>query len=85
MTRIGAPAFLLAAVCAAALSAADGDWPQWRGPDSHRASQRRPVLLKQWPAAGPKLAWKIKGLGDGFSTPSVAGGRVYILGTKGQG
>src|SRR5262249_61132986 len=31
---------------------------------------------------GPPLLWKIKGLGDGFSTPSVARGRIYVMGTR---
>ena len=66
-------------------TAGENDWPQWRGPDRTGLSAEK-GLLKQWSADGPPLAWKIKGLGDGFSTPSVADGRVYVLGTKaGQG
>jgi outer membrane protein assembly factor BamB len=41
-------------------------------------------LLKQWPKEGPKLLWKATGLGGGYSTPSVAGGRVFTMGMKGQ-
>src|SRR5262249_27348889 len=39
----------------------------------------------KWPREGPKLAWKITGLGAGYSTPSLVGGRIYVMGTrKGQ-
>jgi outer membrane protein assembly factor BamB len=60
-----------------------GDWQAWRGPDRTGVSTET-GLLKEWPKEGPKLVWKITGLGDGFSTPSVAGGRIYLLGTKGK-
>ncbi len=52
------------------------DWPQWQGPD-RTAHSKETGLLKDWPKNGPPLAWKIKGLGGGDSTPSVAAGRVY--------
>jgi len=59
------------------------DWPQWRGPD--RTGQSKETgLLKEWPVDGPKQLWKITGLGDGYSTPSVSAGRIYLLGTKGN-
>ena len=51
------------------------DWPQWQGPD-RAAHSKETGLLKEWLKAGP-LAWKIKGLGGGDSTPSVAAGRIY--------
>jgi len=67
----------------AQLKAAPGDWPGWRGADRTGLSSET-GLLKEWPADGPKLLWKIKGLGDGYSTPSLAGGRIYVMGTRGQ-
>lgn len=66
---------------AAALSAAD--WPQWRGPTRMNVS-RETGLLKKWPADGPKLLWKVTGLGSGYGSPSTAGGKLYVMGTKGQ-
>jgi outer membrane protein assembly factor BamB len=69
---------------AAQLKAAAGDWPAWRGPDRTGLSPET-GLLKQWPADGPKLAWKISGLGDGYSTPSIAAGKIFLMGTKGKG
>ena len=59
------------------------DWPQWRGPDRTNISKET-GLLKDWPKEGPKQLWKITGLGDGFSTPSINAGRIYLLGTKGN-
>jgi outer membrane protein assembly factor BamB len=78
-------AFLAAAVqpVAAQLKAAPGDWPAWRGPDRTGLSKET-GLLKEWPKEGPKLLWKADGLGTGYSTPSVAGGRIYLMGTKGR-
>jgi len=74
-------ALLASALLTAAALGDDRDWPQWRGP-ARTGLSTETGLLKKWPEGGPKLAWKIKGLGDGFSTPSVASGRLYILGTK---
>jgi outer membrane protein assembly factor BamB len=73
----------LAAFCtgAAALHSADTDWPQWRGP-ARTGLSTETGLLKSWPKDGPTLAWRIEGLGKGYSTPTVTGGKIYILGTK---
>jgi outer membrane protein assembly factor BamB len=76
-------ALIAFAAGAAALHSADNDWPQWRGPDRTGVSTEK-GLLKEWPKDGPKLAWKITGLGAGYSTPSVANGRVFVMGTKGE-
>ncbi len=65
----------------AQVPAGPGDWPAWRGSDRTGVSKEI-GLLKQWPTDGPPLLWKIKGLGDGFSTPSVANGRIYVMGTR---
>lgn len=57
------------------------DWPQWQGPKRDAVSTET-GLLKSWPKDGPALLWTAKGLGDGFSTPSVAGGRIYTMGNR---
>src|SRR5262245_26309173 len=62
---------------------AAGDWPGWRGADRTGVSTET-GLLKEWPRDGPKLLWKTTGLGGGYSTPAVAGGRIYLLGTREQ-
>src|SRR5262245_35180305 len=59
------------------------DWPQWQGPDRNAVSKET-GLLKEWPADGPPLAWKATGLGGGYSTPSVAAGRVFGMGYRGD-
>ena len=60
-------------------AAASADWPQWRGPNRDGVSKET-GLLKQWPEAGPPLAWKATGLGAGHSSVSVAKGRIYTMG-----
>jgi outer membrane protein assembly factor BamB len=59
------------------------DWPQWQGAD-RTAVSRETGLLKSWPKEGPPLAWKVKGVGGGFSTPSIAAGRVFGMGFVGD-
>ncbi|HVK14979.1 MAG TPA: PQQ-binding-like beta-propeller repeat protein [Gemmataceae bacterium] len=56
------------------------DWPQYRGPNRDGVSTE-PGLFKTWPADGPKRAWMIDTLGEGFSGPAVVGDGVFILGT----
>ena len=58
------------------------DWPQWRGPKRNGISQEV-GLLKQWPAEGPKLVWQLNDIGDGYSTPSVVGSRIYLMSNRG--
>ena len=62
-------------------SASAADWPQWRGPQRTGISEET-GLLKEWPKDGPKLVWQIKDVGDGYSTPSVVGDRLYLLTNK---
>lgn len=58
------------------------NWPQWRGPERDGISKET-GLLTEWPAEGPRLVWQVDGLGDGFSTPAVANGRIYLINNKG--
>src|SRR5947209_20216716 len=58
------------------------DWPQWQGPDRTAVSKEK-GLLQEWPKDGPPLAWKAKGLGGGDSAPSVAGGKLFGMGSRG--
>jgi outer membrane protein assembly factor BamB len=60
--------------------ASDGtDWNQFRGPKRDAISPDT-GLLKEWPASGPPIAWKTKGLGSGYSSVCVSGARVYTMG-----
>lgn len=74
-----AAAAVSAAPVAGATAPAVGPWPQWRGPRRDNVSDET-GLLKDWPKGGPPLAWKAKGVGLGYASPSVAGGRVYTMG-----
>lgn len=79
------PALVLACLVSAAfVSAAPNrstEWPQWRGPNRDGISKDS-GLLTQWPQAGPPLAWKASGLGGGFSSLAISGGRIYTLGDR---
>ena len=63
-------------------SASAADWPQWRGPQRNGISQET-GLLKEWPKEGPKPMWQAREVGSGYSTPSVVGDRLYVLGNEG--
>jgi outer membrane protein assembly factor BamB len=54
-----------------------GDWPQWRGPNRDGIS-RETGLLANCPKDGPKKLWQTKA-SVGYSSLSVAGGRVFSL------
>jgi len=61
-----------------------GDWPQWRGPMRDGVS-RESGLLKSWEKKQPKLVWRGEGLGAGYASVSVAGGRVFTSGNLPSG
>ncbi|MCD6393431.1 MAG: PQQ-like beta-propeller repeat protein [Planctomycetes bacterium] len=58
-------------------------WPQWRGPRRDGISEEK-GLLPRWPEGGPKLLWKVDGLGRGWSSPIVTGRRLYVTGDVGD-
>ncbi|SVC77500.1 uncharacterized protein METZ01_LOCUS330354, partial [marine metagenome] len=68
--------FLLLPFFNSFLSAAD--WPRWLGPSGDGTS-----VEKGWKANLEKVAWKAK-VGVGFSTVSVAGGRLFTMGHDGE-
>lgn len=63
----------------AATSARGDDWPQWRGLQRDNVS-RETGLLKEWPAGGPPLLWRVEGIGEGIGSVSVAGGLIFTAG-----
>jgi outer membrane protein assembly factor BamB len=71
------------ALSASATTQALEDWPQWRGPHRDGLSAEK-NLLKSWPPAGPPLAWRVGGAGEGYSSFAVAGGRIFTLGARGD-
>jgi outer membrane protein assembly factor BamB len=60
-----------------------GSWPQFRGPDRDNVSTET-GLLDEWPADGPKLRYEQKKLGEGFSTVSISGGKIFTMGNQGN-
>jgi outer membrane protein assembly factor BamB len=72
-------AFVGMIVVGTATQAADS--PRFRGPAADGVFPET-GLLKQWPEAGPKLAWSVKGLGKGYSSAAVVGGTVYVTGME---
>ena len=62
--------------------AAAAEWPQFHGPNRDNTSADT-GLLKQWPKGGPPRLWEASGIGEGYSCPAIAGGRVYITGSIG--
>jgi outer membrane protein assembly factor BamB len=61
---------------------AGADWPGFRGPARDGKSPDK-GLLKEWPAGGPARLWNVEGIGKGFSSVAVSGGRVYVTGETG--
>lgn len=68
------------------MSASASDWPRWRGPNGDGTSDEK-GLLQEWPEGGPKVVWEAE-IGPGIrkgnyravgSSPSVAGGRVFLI------
>ena len=59
------------------------DWPQWRGPRRDGISEEK-GLLPSWPAGGPKRLWTASGIGNGYSSPIVVDGTIYITGDRGD-
>ncbi|MCC6694010.1 MAG: PQQ-like beta-propeller repeat protein [Candidatus Hydrogenedentes bacterium] len=68
-----------AAILGQAAWAGNAEWPSFRGPN-HDGRSLDTGLLKEWPAEGPTLVWKFDGLGRGFSSAALSGGRIFITG-----
>ena len=61
---------------------ADKDWSQWRGANRDGISQET-GLLQDWPKLGPPQVWRAAGIGNGYSSFSTSGARLYTLGARG--
>ena len=64
------------AVLAIELPARADDWPQWLGPQRD-GIWRETGLVEKFPAGGPTVRWRTP-IGEGYSGPVVAQGRVII-------
>jgi outer membrane protein assembly factor BamB len=72
---------LLCLTLATAMSAADPGWPQFRGPGGSAVADdaRLPVI---W-STTKHIAWAVEIPGDGWSSPVVAGDRVFVTSARG--
>jgi outer membrane protein assembly factor BamB len=69
-----APLWILSLLIHGMIFAAD--WPQWRGPNRDGVWSE-PGILTSFPAAGLEPKWTVP-VGYGYSSPVIAGGRVYL-------
>ncbi|MDB4862027.1 PQQ-binding-like beta-propeller repeat protein [Pirellulaceae bacterium] len=53
------------------------DWTQWLG-NARDGVWREANILTTFPEDGPKLLWK-SSIGSGYSGPSIANGKVYVM------
>ena len=56
----------------------EGSWPGFRGPGADNISPDQTKLLRQWPADGPKVLWRVD-MGEGYAGAAVADGRVFVF------
>ena len=56
---------------------------KWRGPDSDGIYPET-GLLKRWPAEGLKLLWSFDGMDQGFTSPAISGGFIYMASMMGE-
>jgi outer membrane protein assembly factor BamB len=86
---LGFAPLALALLAEGASGPRSAEWPQWRGPNRDGISPET-GLLKAWPTDGPRLLWNSRivnqkrGIGRGYSSVSVAGGRVFTMGDRGK-
>src|SRR4051794_39167242 len=64
-------------MCVSTASARADDWPEWLGA-KRDGVWRETGILEKFPPGGPKVLWRSP-LGPGYSGPSVANGRVYLM------
>lgn len=53
----------------------------WRGPDRQGIYHEK-GLLQEWPAGGPAMLWAFRELGNGFSSPVIANGKILVTGKE---
>ncbi len=70
---------LVAFLCLNALIITAQEATKWRGPQGN-GSYPDLNLLQSWPDEGPELLWHTDGLGQGYSSPVFAGGKIFLTG-----
>jgi len=71
-------ALLFALVALVTVCAVGADWPNWRGPQYNGVSHEV-NWIGDWPACEPNIIWEQE-VGTGFSSITVADGRLYTMG-----
>ncbi len=64
-------------------TASADDWPQWRGP-SRDGAWNETGIMESFPPGALPVSWRMP-VGRGWSSPVVAGGRVYVTDVEGAG
>jgi len=72
---------LFAAALPSAAAAPLGDWPQYAGPNHDRTAEAGVDIAPWGREEGPRVVWRVP-LSGGFSSMTVADGRVYTLVTR---
>jgi outer membrane protein assembly factor BamB len=68
---------VIAAFSVGAGAARAADWPQWLGPQRDGV-WRETGLVEKFPPGGPRVRWRVP-IGEGYSGPAEAGGRIYVM------
>ena len=61
-----------------AVAAIQGNWPGFRGANFDNISTETVPLARSWGPQGPPVLWSVN-LGEGYASPAVSRGRVYVL------
>ncbi len=80
LKSFGLVALLATLACRPSFAA---DSPQFRGPNRDGLFPET-GLLKTWPEEGPPVTWTAQGIGGGFSSAIIVGGKVYVTGMLGD-
>ncbi len=75
---------LFGSLCVTTSAVAQSDWPRFRGPDCTGICPET-GLRQEIPADGLPLLWQITGCGTGFSSVSIADGRLFTMGDREEG
>ncbi|MFC1636610.1 PQQ-binding-like beta-propeller repeat protein [Planctomycetota bacterium] len=74
--------FLILFILSVPVAALAGDqtsWPCYHGARRDNLSADT-GLMQAWPEEGPKLVWTASGIGHGYSSVAIAGGRIFTAG-----
>lgn len=65
------------------VASTEAGWPQFRGVRRDGKSEEK-NLLGSWPEGGPPEVWSVTNVGFGYSSPILAGERLFITGDVGE-